>query len=78
MKLMELADKWLKRKDCPFSKDTPKEVVAEDIEDSYNKGTDLLDPEMFWKEDLIAFAEENKITNDPMMKDFINRAYVSA
>ena len=76
-KLNELAAKWLSRRDCIFPKSTPIEVVEKAIVDEYNTGGDILDPEFFSKEDIIRFAQENKITSDPMVKKFIRLSYVS-
>ena len=79
-KLTALALTWLKKRDCIFPKDTPIEVVVRDIEDSYERGLDILDPDLFPREDIIRFAEENGVAGDPMVIDFINRSrlgYVS-
>ena len=76
-KLTELAVKWLSKRDCIYAKTTPIEIVEKAIVDSYTNGDDILDPQFFTKEDIIAFAEENGITSDPQVKKFIRLSYVS-
>ena len=76
MKLKELALAWLKRRDNPFPKGTPEGLVMKEIEEEYNNGIDILDPEFFSREDIIVFAREHKIEGDPMVKNYIRRAYV--
>ena len=44
------------------------------IMDAYIHGYDILDPEFFEREDIVAFAEENGIQNDPQVVEFVNRA----
>ena len=52
----------------------PYQEIIYGIERDFKAGNDLLDPEIFEREDLVAFAEENKIINDPIMLRFIERA----
>lgn len=66
-KLIELAERWLHRRDCPYPPTTPLSVVVADIQESYDKGLDILDPQFFTKEDIIAFAKENGLLSDPMV-----------
>lgn len=40
----------------------------------YAAGEDIMDPEIFEREDIIAFAEAYGIQNDPQVIRFINRA----
>ena len=73
-KLIEIALKWLSRRDCVFPRDTAPDVVVEDIVRSYRAGEDILDPALFWREDIEDFAKENGVTGDPMVREFISRA----
>ena len=41
---------------------------------SYAKGDDILDPDIFTREDIIAFAKEERIENDPLVQEFIKRS----
>lgn len=47
---------------------------VEEILRSYERGEDILDPEIFPREDIIEFATTNKIINDPMVISAINAA----
>ena len=49
-------------------------TTEDEILASYESGEDLLDPSIFWREDLQAFAKENKIERDPLMVAFIARS----
>ena len=76
-KLTELAKTWLKKRDCIFDKSTPLEIVERDILDSYEKGLDILDPELFSREDLINFAQSYGVAGDPMVIQFIQKSRLS-
>lgn len=52
----------------------PLTAIMEVIMDAYRHGDDILDPEFFEREDIVYFAEENGIQDDPMVVEFINRA----
>lgn len=67
LKLVELATKWLSKRDCIYPKSTPLQAVIDDIVESYTKGLDILDPECFSKADLVEFAETYGLTKDPMV-----------
>ena len=49
-------------------------VSVPEILTSYEKGDDILDPDLFPKEDIIEFAKEEKIENDPLVLAFIQRS----
>ena len=56
-------------------KDTrPLTAIMAVILESYTHGDDILDPELFEREDIVSFALENGIQDDPMVVEFINRA----
>ena len=79
-KAAELARVWLTKRDCIFPKTTPIEGVQEDIINTFLSGQDILDPDLFWKEDIIQFAEDNGVASDPQVKNIINQSrsrYVS-
>lgn len=52
----------------------PYQEIIYEIARDFKAGNDLLDPEIFEREDIEAFAKENKISNDPMVLQFIERA----
>ena len=41
---------------------------------AYARGDDILDPDLFERADIVRFAEENRIQNDPKVLEFINKA----
>ena len=49
-------------------------VTEEQIIASYERGDDILDPDIFPKEDIETFAKEERIEKDPMVLAFIERA----
>lgn len=54
--------------------DRPLTVIMRMIMDSYIHGNDILDPEFFEREDIVQFAKENGIQDDPQVREFIRRA----
>lgn len=44
------------------------------ILEAFRRGDDILDPEFFDREDIVAFAEQNGVQNDPLVVEFIGRA----
>ena len=49
-------------------------LTEEQILASYENGDDILDPDIFPKEDIETFAKEERIEKDPMVLAFIERA----
>jgi hypothetical protein len=49
-------------------------MTEEEVLSDYERGTDILDPEAFWKEDILQFARENNISDDPLVLAFLSRA----
>ena len=47
-----------------------REIAAEIVAD-YEAGVDILDPELFEREDIVAFAEANGVSGDPLVRRFI-------
>ena len=41
---------------------------------AYRAGEDILDPDLFDRDDIIRFAEDNNIQHDPKVLEFINKA----
>ena len=52
----------------------PVQAIVSVILESYTHGDDILDPELFEREDIQSFAAENGIQDDPLVVEFINRA----
>ena len=69
-KLIKLA---LKEKKLSKSNSPYQEIVRE-IARAYNAGEDILDPDIFPKEEIMEFAKENNIENDRTVLRFIERA----
>lgn len=65
-KLLALASK--------IKTDDPVMMRVEAILEAYRKGDDILDPELFDREDIIDFAEKHGIQNDPQVAAFIEMA----
>lgn len=54
--------------------DDPITKRAEAILGAYLRGEDILDPELFDREDIVIFAKENQIQDDPQVVSFIEKA----
>lgn len=65
-KLLALASK--------IKTDDPVMKRVEAILEAYRRGDDILDPDLFDREDIIAFAEKHGIQNDPQVVAFIEMA----
>ena len=69
-KLITLA---LKQKKLTKSVRPYQEIIHEIVRD-FKEGIDILDPEIFEREDIVEFAKENNILEDSMVQKFIERA----
>ena len=72
-KTKKLTDLAFKEKARTKSNLSYQEIMKTILED-YRVGVDILDPDVFPREDIAEFAKENKITNDPLVIEFIKKA----
>lgn len=72
-KLAQLAKRVRKHPELTICFLPTRDIIAA-ILDGYHKGEDLLDPELFDKEDIIEFATSNGLMDDPQVQATIQAA----
>lgn len=65
---LALKEKKLSRSNAPY------QFFVKEIVRAFNAGEDILDPEIFPREEIVRFARENKIENDQKVQEFIELA----